>query len=311
MTVAPRRRRDGIAAPGAAAMGDVSGLAVTEDGFLDHRLRIRQPRDGYRAAIDPIFLAAAIPARSGERALDLGAGVGVAALALATRVAGLNVTGIEIAPALMRLCAENAKANGLDRRTDFMVGDVARPPARLVPGSFDHVMANPPYLEAARNDVSPVPGRAAANVEGRAASRDSVAARAGGGSVAARAGRDSVAARAGRDSVAARARGRDDLAAWMRLALVMVREGGTVTVIHRADRLDDVIACLKGRTGGTVIFPLWPDGGAAPAKRVLIQGIKGSGAALRMARGLVLHEEGGRFTQEADAVLRSGGGLVL
>jgi tRNA1(Val) A37 N6-methylase TrmN6 len=91
----------------------------------------------------------------------------------------------------------------------------------------------------------------------------------------------------------------------------MVREGGTVTIIHRADRLDDVIACLKGRTGGTIIFPLWPDRGAAPAKRVLIQGIKGSGAALRMARGLVLHEEDGRFTQEADAVLRDGGGLVL
>jgi tRNA1(Val) A37 N6-methylase TrmN6 len=297
MTVAPRRRREGIAVPGAAsglpdsaALGDDSGFAVTEDGFLDHRLRIRQPRDGYRAAIDPVFLAAAVPARSNERALDIGAGVGVAALALATRVAGLRVTGIEIDPALMRLCATNAKANGLERRTDFMVGDVARPPVRLVPGSFDHVMANPPYLEAARNDVSPVPGRAAANVEGRAAARGNVE---------------------GRDSVAARAGARDDLVAWVRLALVMVREGGTVTIIHRADRLDDVIACLKGRTGGTIIFPLWPDRGAAPAKRVLIQGIKGSGAALRMARGLVLHEEDGRFTQEADAVLRDGGGLVL
>ncbi len=276
MTAMRRRRPRGIGATGAAA-GAEPGLAVTEDGFLGHRLRIRQPRDGYRAAIDPVFLAAAIPARAGERALDIGAGVGVAALALAHRVAGLTVTGIEITPALMRLCTDNAKANGLEGCTDFMVGDVARPPARLAPGSFDHVMANPPYLEAARADVSPVPGRAAANVEGRA----------GAGGTGA------------------------DLAAWMRLAFTMAREGGTVTLIHRADRLDDVISCLKDRAGGTVIFPLWPDRGSAPAKRVLVQGVKGSGAPLRMARGLVLHEEDGRFTDQAESVLRAGGGLEL
>ena len=268
MTVAPRRRPAAAAAP---------GLAVTEDGFLDHRLAIRQPRDGYRAAIDPVFLAAAVPARAGERALDIGAGVGVAALALAHRVAGLTVTGIEFDPTLMRLCTDNAKANGLEGRTAFMVGDAARPPARLVPGSFDHVMANPPYLEAARADISPVRARAAANVEGRAGA---------GGNGA-------------------------DLAAWMGLALTMVRQGGTVTLIHRADRLLDVTACLEGRAGGTVIFPLWPDRGSAPAKRVLVQGIKGSGAPLRMARGLVLHEDDGSFTAEADRVLRGAGGLVL
>lgn len=279
MTVMPRRRPEALAADAAPAgpPADRGGLAVTEDGFLGNRLLIRQPRDGYRAAIDPIFLAAAVPARSGNRALDIGAGVGVAALALAYRVPGLSVTGIEIAPALMRLCADNAKTNGLDRRTDFMVGDVSRPPSRLVPGSFDHVMANPPYLEAARADVSPNPARAGANVEGRAGA---------GGNGA-------------------------DLAAWMRLALAMLREGGTVTVIHRADRLDDVTACLKGRIGGTVIFPLWPDRGSSPAKRVLVQGIKGSGAPLRMARGLVLHETDGRFTAEAETVLRGRGGLQL
>ncbi len=276
MIAAPGRRRHGIGAARAAADTE-PGLAVTEDGFLDHRLAIRQPRDGYRAAIDPVFLAAAVPARAGERALDIGAGVGVAALALAYRVAGLTVTGIEIDPALMRLCTDNAKANGLEGRTDFMVGDAARPPARLVPGSFDHVMANPPYLEAARAVISPVPGRAAANVEGRAGA---------GGNGA-------------------------DLAAWMRLALAMVREGGTVTVIHRADRLIDVTACLEGRVGGTIIFPLWPDRGSAPAKRVLVQGVKGSRAPLRMARGLALHEEDGRFTNQAESVLRAGAGLEL
>jgi len=276
MTGTPNQQRVGASAPGTTAPDDTN-LAVTKDGFLDRRLCIRQPRDGYRAAIDPVFLAAAVPARSSTRVLDIGTGVGVAALALAHRVDGLDVTGIEVDSALLRLCRENAKANGLERHTDFMFGDVARPPARLVPGSFDHVMANPPYLEVARADISPVPRKAASNVEGRAGV-------------------------GGNDA---------DLASWMRLALSMVCEGGTVTVIHRADRLVDVTACLKGRVGGTVIFPLWPNRGIAPAKRVLIQGIKGSGAALRMARGLVLHDDDGRFTQEADAVLRVGEGLIL
>jgi tRNA1(Val) A37 N6-methylase TrmN6 len=257
--------------------GDPGALAVTEDGFLNHHLTIRQPRDGYRAAIDPIFLAASIPALAGQRALDIGAGVGVAALALAYRVADLKVTGIEIDPALMRLATENAKANRFEARTDFMIGDVTRPPARLLPASFEHVMANPPYLEATGANVSPNLGRAGANVEGRAGPQGNEA----------------------------------DLAAWMGLALAMVREGGSVTFIHRADRLDDVIACFKGRLGGTVVFPLWPDRAAAPAKRVLVQGIKGGRAPLRMARGLVLHEDGDGYTPEADSVLRAGAGLVL
>ncbi|MCZ6638011.1 MAG: methyltransferase [Alphaproteobacteria bacterium] len=271
------------AASGAASRADLAapdpspGPAVTEDGFLGHRLTIRQPRLGYRAAIDPLFLAAAVPAGGGERAMDVGAGVGVAALALAYRVAGLSVTGIEIDQSLMGLATDNARRNALDNRTDFMIGDVARPPARLMPGSFDHVIANPPYLEASRAHVSPVAARAAANVEGRAGVAGNQA----------------------------------DLDAWLRFAFAMVREGGSVTVIHRADRLDEVINGFKGRGGGVTIFPLWPDRRATPAKRVLVQGRKGSGAPARMARGLVLHEDGGSYTKEADHVLRGGGGLVL
>ena len=259
------------------AAKESTGPAVTEDGFLGNSLTICQPRDGYRAAIDPLFLAAAVPAGPGERAMDIGAGVGVAALALAHRVAGLRVTGIEIDPGLLRLAGDNARRNGLNERTDFMIGDIARPPARLAPGSFDHVMANPPYLEAARANTSPMPGRAAANVEGRAGAVGNGA----------------------------------DLDAWLRFAFAMARQGGSVTVIHRADRLDDVINGFKGRGGSITIFPLWPDRHASPAKRVLVQGRKGSRAPSRLSRGLALHEDGGGFTAEADSVLRGGRGLAL
>ncbi len=249
-------------------------LAITEDGFLDNRLVIRQPRDGYRAAIDPLFLAAAVPAEAGERALDLGTGVGVAALALAHRIDGLKVSGIEVDPVLMRLAADNARANGFAGRTDFMVGDVARPPARLAPGTFDHVMANPPYLEAERAQASPDPGRAAANMEGRG----------------------------GRGA---------DLAAWLRFGLAMAKNGGTLTVIHRAERMLDILDRVSGLAGGAIVFPLWPDHNGAPAKRVIVQVIKGSKAPLTLTQGLTLHEEGGGFTAEAEAVLRGGMGLRL
>lgn len=264
------RNRAAIEGGGAALDPD-----VTEDGFLGGRLRLRQPARGYRAAIDPVMLAAAVPAESGERALDIGTGVGTAALLLAWRVPGLRVTGMEIDAGMLRLASENARLNGLDDRVEFMVGDLARPPARLAPGSFDHVLANPPYLEPGRADASPHPGRAGARIEGRAG-----------------------AAGAGLD-------------AWVRFGCVMVRDRGTITMIHRADRLDDLLAVLRGRAGGITVFPLWPDRGAKPASRVVVQAVKGSKAPMRLAQGLVLHEDEGGYTVEAEAVLRHGAALPL
>lgn len=255
---------------GGDPVGVGSGAEVTEDGFLDSRVRLRQPRRGYRAAIDPVFLASAVPAKSGERALDIGAGAGAASILLAWRVEGLRVSGLERDPALLRLAGDNARLNGLGNRVDFMTGDLARPPARLAPGSFDHILANPPYLEAGSGTPSPVAGRQGANMESG-----------------------------------------PGLADWVRFAVQMVRDKGTVTLIHRADRLDDLLFCLHGRVGAITVFPLWPDPASGPARRVIVQGRKGSKAALILARGLVLHGAGGGFTADAEAVLRGGAPLDL
>jgi tRNA1(Val) A37 N6-methylase TrmN6 len=252
------------------------GPGVTEDGFLGGRLRLRQPAEGYRAAIDPVFLAAAVPAGEGERALDIGAGVGTAGLLLAWRVAGLRVTGIEIDTGLLKLATINARLNHLDDRVEFMVGDLARPPSRLAPGSYDHVLANPPYLEAESHTVSPHTGRAGANTEGRAGGASGTG-----------------------------------LEAWVRFGCVMACDGGTITMVHRADRLDDLLAVLRGRAGGITVFPLWPDRSAKPASRVLVQAVKGSKAPMRLAQGLVLHEDGGGYTVEAEAVLRHAAPLAM
>lgn len=120
--------------------------ALTRDAFLDGRLRLWQPRRGYRAAIDPVFLAAYAPARAGQRALDLGCGVGTAALCLGGRVAGLDLHGLEIQPGYADLARRNAAANAVDLVVHE--GDVRHEPAALRALSFDLVLANPPYHPA-------------------------------------------------------------------------------------------------------------------------------------------------------------------
>jgi tRNA1(Val) A37 N6-methylase TrmN6 len=140
---------------------------VTEDRLLDGRVRLRQPAEGYRAAIDPVLLAAAVPARPGDLALDMGCGAGAAMLCLGARSL-CRVVGFDLQRDLVRLAGDNIVLNELSARLSVMQGDVARPPTRLEPGAYDHVMANPPYLEAAAATPSPLPAKARAHIEGGA-----------------------------------------------------------------------------------------------------------------------------------------------
>src|SRR5262249_51434686 len=119
---------------------------TTEDLILGGRLRIRQPAAGYRVGIDPVFLAAAAPAV--ERALDLGCGVGAAALCLAHRLPGIEVTGLELQQPLARLARENATLNALAASVCIHEGDLLRPPGAIEPGGSDLVLANPPFHAA-------------------------------------------------------------------------------------------------------------------------------------------------------------------
>jgi tRNA1Val (adenine37-N6)-methyltransferase len=120
-----------------------AGDDLTSDAFLGGRLTVRQPRAGYRAGVDPVLLAAAVPARAGESVLELGCGAGVAALCLGRRVPGVRLTGLEIQPDYAALARENAEANGIP--LEVVEGDLARMPADLRARSFDQVIANPPY----------------------------------------------------------------------------------------------------------------------------------------------------------------------
>jgi len=131
---------------------------LTQDAFLCGKLQLWQPRQGYRAATDPVLLAAACPALPGQSVLDLGCGVGAAALCLATRVADLSLAGLELQADYAALARRNAIENGIAMQVEQ--GDLADMPKALR-RDFDHVIANPPYYPKG-GTPSPNAGRATA-----------------------------------------------------------------------------------------------------------------------------------------------------
>jgi len=247
--------------------------------ILSGSVHLIQPIGGYRVAIDPVLMAAAVPAMAGQSVLDAGSGTGAAALCLAWRVPEVAVTGLELQAEMAELAGEGAAATGVADRVRFVTGDILDPPAEVPPDGFDHVMANPPYMEAGRGRTPPDPAKMAATVEGAAR-----------------------------------------LADWVSFCISRAKTRGTVTFVHRADRIEHLLAALAGRVGGLTIFPLWPNGtpdgatgGAAgqPARRVLVQGRKGTQTPSALAAGLVLHGEDGGYTDAAAAVLEHAGALDL
>lgn len=131
--------------------------------FLGGTVVVRQPESGFRAGLDAVMLAAAVPAEPGEAVLDLGAGAGTAALCLAARVRGCTVTGLEIDPALVALARENAAAGGFESRVTFVAGDLFAPPPALR-RDFAHVFCNPPFHGV--GTTSPDAARARALMDG-------------------------------------------------------------------------------------------------------------------------------------------------
>ncbi|MDA0305164.1 MAG: methyltransferase [Proteobacteria bacterium] len=243
----------------------------SRDTLLGGRVILLQPENGFRAAIDAVLLAAAIPATSGDRVLDAGSGTGAASLTLSVRVPGVRVTGLECQADLAALARQSALENELDTRVSFIEGDVLTPPPSLAPGSFDHVMANPPYLAEGTGHPPPDSAKRAATVEGEAKLGD-----------------------------------------WLRFLMSMVRDGGSVSVVHRYDRIDEVVQGLEEKWAGKItIFPFWPKTPGKDAKRAIIQLIKGKNGKTRISDGLVLHQKDGAYTPEAEAVLRDAQPLTL
>jgi tRNA1(Val) A37 N6-methylase TrmN6 len=222
----------------------------TEDAFLDGQLRLRQPKSGHRAGHDAILLAAATSARPGDRVVDFGAGVGAAGLAVARRVAGIEIVLVEIDPKLADLARENSVSNGLPAKIvvlDIAAGAEDFAAAGLPPDSADLVLMNPPFNDPARHRSSPDQGRAIAHV--------------------------------------AKA---TTLERWIHAARRILKSGGVLTLIWRADALAEILAALDRGFGSFGILPVHGDT-TAPAIRVLVRAVKGGRAPMAVYPGLILN----------------------
>jgi tRNA1(Val) A37 N6-methylase TrmN6 len=230
---------------------------LTEDALLGGRVRLLQPRKGYRVAVDAVLLAAAVDARPDTRVLDLGAGVGAVGLCIASRVAGCRIVGIELQPEMAALAERNAALNGVSDRLRTIVHDLAHAlPTSL--GTFDHVATNPPYLAAAAADPSPDASKALATVESSA-----------------------------------------PLERWLHVATAALKPAGTLTIIHRSDRIAEIAGHLERLGWGDLAIKLLP-----PAQRVLVRARRATQPGRRAVPPLVLHRTEGGYTDEAEAILR-------
>jgi tRNA1(Val) A37 N6-methylase TrmN6 len=246
---------------------------TTLDAVLGGRLKLRQPRRGHRVGHDAILLAAATGGGYGESAVEFGAGVGAAGLAVAGRNPGMRLTLVEIDPALSALAAENANINGFADRVTVLTRDVTRPDLfgaeALSPGSADRVLMNPPFNDPARHNVSPDAARALSH-----------------------------------------AAPADTLTRWAAAAARILTAKGALTLIWRADGLAQVLDVLSRDFDAITVLPVHPRPDAA-AIRMLVRAGKGERAPLALLPGIALNDADGRPSAAAEAILRDGALLPL
>lgn len=240
-------------------------VETATDLLLGGRLKLEQALRGHRAGTDAILLAAAVPEDFAGTLADAGAGVGTAGLVAGLLQPDLDLLLIEREPELAALAERNLAANGLKGRV--VQADLLDPKSRRAAGLADGVaglvISNPPFLDPGESRASPDDLRARAHVFDEA-----------GG-----------------------------IASWIRACVAIGAAQAEILLIHRADRLGELLAALQGRTGGVSVIAIHPRA-EEEAVRVLIRAKKGSRAALRLCPPLVLHQADGRFTPEAEAIHR-------
>ncbi|MCD6294535.1 MAG: methyltransferase [Deltaproteobacteria bacterium] len=133
------------------------------DLFLDGRLKLIQPRDGYRFSIDAVLLSQFATIRSGDVVIDLGTGCGVIPLILLLTKPVGHVFGLEVQEGLISQAARNARLNGFQERMDVVRGDFRHPP--FVSGFANLVVCNPPYRKIKSGRINPDPQKAIARHE--------------------------------------------------------------------------------------------------------------------------------------------------
>ncbi len=200
------------------------------DDFLGGKIRLIQPLKGYRAGVDPVLLAAALPRHLKGKILDLGCGVGTAGLCALYAMPHLELIGIEADAEAAHRAIRNAKLNDFAKNTEIhhqILGDESFMDP-LKGDEVDIAISNPPWFEPAhsqRAEGSRGLGRQEENVS---------------------------------------------LDIWIDYMIRKLRTGGLMAVIHRAHRLDDILHILAGRVGNIKIIPIWSKPGQAAKHVIIL-----------------------------------------
>ena len=125
-------------------MNDFFKNEISQDLFLGGQLSILQPITGYRAATDPVLLAAACPAKNSDEVMELGCGVGTASFCIFRRVK-VSLTGLEMQENYANLAIENGLLNKIPIHVE--IGDFRKMPKNIKNKNFDQVIINPPYYK--------------------------------------------------------------------------------------------------------------------------------------------------------------------
>ncbi len=245
-------------------------MELSEDEFLGGRVKLYQPKKGYRISSDTVFLAASLPELKGQKIIDIGAGTGGILTFYKSRNACENIChALEIREDMIALARKNAEGNALRDKIKYFRGDLKDLPQEIQPNTYDHLVTNPPYYKEDAGMKSPFETKAAAHREENM-----------------------------------------DLKTWILSCLKLLKQRAYITLIHRTDRLGDILAAFEGKAGNIIIYPLWSDEYKG-SKRIIIRARKSSLEPLTLKNGLTLHTSKGSFTQKAEDILRHNGFLDI
>lgn len=242
---------------------------IIETALLRGKVKLLQPKKGFHASLDTVFLAAAVPVKDEWKVLDIGCGVGSAGLCILSRNINISLFGIDVQQELVDLALQNAVLNSAEEKCRFFCGDISSEKT-IKNNYFNSIFINPPYQESGAHTKSP----------------------------------NKIKATAHSSEIT--------LEKWIKYSHSKLKNGGYLTIIHRADRMDDLIDCLVSKKwfSSLVVFPLYSRQGDA-AKRIIIRARKERYAPLILKSGMVIHEKDGRYTAAAEAVLSHGAAIEL
>lgn len=249
----------------------------SDDEFLNGKVKLRQPKKGYRAGNDALLLAAALPNITGEM-LEVGAGVATPSICYLARLgeyaSETQITAVEKFDDVAELARLNTERNGFADRLEVLSADIFESAAAmeklgLKSDSFDHVYSNPPFFDSARGKVSANDYKALAH-----------------------------------------SMSHDELEKWLIFMVRVLKNKACLTIIYPMEHLYSVLKMLENRVGDLRIRPIFSKYDA-PATRFLLRGKKGSRSPLQMLPDLVLRHDDGQVTDFAEGVLRRGDAINM